>query len=109
MGLQILGAKERGAIGAIMYPDPEEYAAEGQGLKDTYPVTPWLPPDGLQRVSIIPRAGDPNTPLLPSTCGMYKVSTKLQQQLIPSHIISYEDAWHILSQMKGSDCQIREA
>jgi N-acetylated-alpha-linked acidic dipeptidase len=56
-------AVERGAVGCIIYSDPED---DGFYNGDVYPVGPWRPDDGVQRGTILDYAamypGDPLTP-----------------------------------------------
>ena len=55
-----------GAIGAIYYMDPQEYAKEG--VDKVYPEYNWMPSTGVQRGNIksSPIRGDPQTPGFPS-------------------------------------------
>ena len=55
-----------GAIGAIFYMDPQEYAKEG--VDKVYPEYNWMPSTGVQRGNIksTPIRGDPQTPGFPS-------------------------------------------
>lgn len=101
--LKIRKAKLKGAIGAIIYPDPKWMALEGYKPSDTYPHKPWMPPDGVQSKSLSNTLGDDTTPLIPSTPGMYKRpldQTRLAD-LMPAQTISYKDASILLSRMKG--------
>lgn len=85
-----------------MYSDPVRYAQEGHGKKDTYPNSPWLPPDAVQRISALPVFGDPYTPNLVSKRGVYRLrDSQVDFLKIPAQTISYHDAEYILSQMGG--------
>ena len=55
-----------GAIGAIYYMDPQEYAKKG--VDKVYPKYNWMPSTGVQRGTIksTPIRGDPQTPGFPS-------------------------------------------
>ena len=55
-----------GAIGAIYYMDPQEYAKKG--VDKVYPEYNWMPSTGVQRGTIksSPIRGDPQTPGFPS-------------------------------------------
>lgn len=103
-------AAQNGAIGALLYSDPADYALEGYGPNDTYPNTPWLPGTGAQRGSLSkwPGNGDVLTPGFPSIKGMYRrpnIDKFLPQ--IPAHPMGYNDAIHFLQNMGGEiRCQI---
>lgn len=60
---QIANAEKRGAIGAILFSDPDDVAREA----DVYPDSWWLPDTGMQRGSTFLGDGDPLTPGWPST------------------------------------------
>ena len=59
-------AQALGAIGAIFYMDPQEYATEG--VDKVYPEYNWMPSTGVQRGSIksTPIHVDSQTPGFPS-------------------------------------------
>ncbi|XP_048578299.1 glutamate carboxypeptidase 2 isoform X2 [Nematostella vectensis] len=103
-GDKVMNAAANGAIGAILYTDPDTYAKEGQAKSDTYPFTPWLPPDGVQLGSVYSDmdTGDPLTPGLPAIPGMHRRSYKGSGlPSIPAQPISYGEAAQILSRMGG--------
>lgn len=56
-----------GAIGAILYSDPINYAPFGVTQNQTYDQTWYLPSSGAQRGSTMITNGDPLTPIYPST------------------------------------------
>ena len=60
-------AQEYGAVGAILYNDPIDYAPFGINLNQTYNATWYMPPSGAQRGSTFISNGDPLTPIYPST------------------------------------------
>lgn len=60
-------AQERGAVGIILFSDPEDVALEGVAPEDVYPNTRWLPGSGMQRGTTYVGSGDPLTPGWPST------------------------------------------
>ena len=103
--LQIANAAANGAVAALLYSDPADYALEGYGPENTYPNTPWLPATGAQRGSVYKGSGgsgDPQTPGLPSLDGMYR--RPLNDSLlppIPAHPMSYGDAVNFLQAMGG--------
>ncbi|XP_028415064.1 glutamate carboxypeptidase 2-like isoform X1 [Dendronephthya gigantea] len=101
-GSMVKNAHECGAVGAILYNDPADYAPEGQDK--VYPNYIWLPKTGVQRGSIITTRGDPITPGLPSIDGVFRISPKdagLPQ--IPATPMPYGDAVNILKIMKGRE------
>ena len=102
-GLKIMNAEARGAVGSLIYSDPQE---DGFSRGQTYPKGPWRPSSSVQRGSSQFNslcAGDPwrlylNGSVL-ETCG-YETSG-----LIPSHPalpLSYEDALPLLESLGGS-------
>ncbi|XP_032228690.2 glutamate carboxypeptidase 2 [Nematostella vectensis] len=104
-GNKVANAAKSGAIGAILFSDPADYAPMGYTANDTYPSTPWLPSTGAQRGSIYTGKGigDPLTPGLPSIPGMYRRPySQSELPAIPAHPMSYGDAVHFLSKMAGS-------
>src|SRR5581483_5665257 len=66
-GLKLKLAYQHGAIGCIIYSDPEN---DGYAIDDTYPTGPMRPPHGIQRGSVSDTSlypGDPLTPGVPAT------------------------------------------
>ncbi|XP_031560630.1 aminopeptidase NAALADL1-like [Actinia tenebrosa] len=98
----ITGAKNLGAVGVILYPDPKLYAPNGHGVNDTFPNSPWVPPDAVHSIALSKTFGDALTPMLPSSNGMHRIDLNKAGLLsIPAQTISYQDAQYILSRMKG--------
>ena len=56
-----------GAIGAILYNDPADYAPFGTSSDKVYDQKWYMPPSGIQRGSALVTNGDPLTPIYPST------------------------------------------
>ena len=56
-----------GAVGAILYNDPADYAPFGTTADQTYDQKWYMPPSGTQRGSTYTSNGDPLTPVYPST------------------------------------------
>jgi len=56
-----------GAVGAILYNDPANYAPFGTTPDQVYDQKWYMPPSGAQRGSTYDRNGDPLTPFYPST------------------------------------------
>lgn len=99
---QLSVAQHYGAIGVIIYSDPLHYAPQGYSTNDTFPNSPWLPPNAVQRLSLINDYGDFYTPLLPSRKGMYRINNATNLlPMIPAQTISYHDAEYILRRMGG--------
>ena len=59
-------AQQFGAIGAILYNDPKDYAPFGITPNETYDQKWYMPPTGAQRGSTYTSNGDPLTPFYPS-------------------------------------------
>lgn len=67
-------AQEFGAVGAILYNDPADYAPFGINPNQTYNQTWFMPPSGTQRGSAYTSDGDPLTPFYPSTGTSMKIN-----------------------------------
>ncbi|KAK8720840.1 hypothetical protein OTU49_013053, partial [Cherax quadricarinatus] len=65
-GNKLVHAEKRGAIGLILFSDPNDVALEGQEKEAVYPNTWWLPGSGIERGSTFLISGDPLTPGWPS-------------------------------------------
>lgn len=63
--LQVEQAEKHGAIGVILFSDPDDITSGDDDYK-VYPNDWWLPPSGAQRGSIYIGVGDPETPGYPS-------------------------------------------
>ena len=48
-GLKVMNAQDRGAVGVVVFSDPED---DGYGRGDTYPEGPWRSPESVQRGSV---------------------------------------------------------
>ncbi|XP_046567725.1 N-acetylated-alpha-linked acidic dipeptidase 2-like [Haliotis rubra] len=96
-------AEKYGAIGLIIYSDPED-CAKGSNSSDVYPNSWWLPPTGAQRGSLYVTDGDPETPGYPSINTAYRVPQSDITHLprIPVHPISYGEAEQLMKFMDGS-------
>lgn len=98
-------ARKLGAIGAIYYMDPQDYAK--QGVDKVYPDYNWMPSTGVQRGNIksTPIRGDPQTPGYPSVEGMYRLPKEEAEKLLPQipvHPIGYKDAYPLLKTLVGN-------
>jgi hypothetical protein len=60
-------AQYYGAVGAILYNDPADYAPFGITPDKVYNETWYMPPSGTQRGSAFTSNGDPLSPIYPST------------------------------------------
>ncbi|OUU78303.1 MAG: folate hydrolase [Gammaproteobacteria bacterium TMED78] len=92
-------AAEKGAIGAIIYSDPEDY---GYTVGDVYPDGAWLNDTGVQRGSVMDMPlypGDVLTPGVGAVKGEERLDIDEVQTLtkIPVMPISYSDALPLLS------------
>lgn len=102
-GNKIKNAQDAGAIGAILFSDPEDVANEGQEAEDVYPNSWWLPETGMQRGSSFLGDGDPLTPGWPSTEHAYRITPEEAEFMtIPAQPIGYADA-KVIFEMLGGD------
>ncbi len=102
-GIKPKVAQEHGALGVILYSDPED---DGYYQGDDYPKGPFRPATGAQRGSVMDlpmRPGDPLTPYIGATKDAKRlprdeVKTLLKIPVLP---ISYSDALPILKALEG--------
>jgi N-acetylated-alpha-linked acidic dipeptidase len=103
-GVKVYIAEQRGAIGVIIYSDPQD---DGYYKGDPYPLGPWRPETGVQRGSVqylFKYPGDPETPGVASTPDLpdsQRVNPEGNQPHIISIPLSYHDAEPILKALKG--------
>ena len=102
-GIKPKVAQEHGAIGCLIYSDPQD---DGYGAGDVYPVGPFKNKYGVQRGSIMDMViypGDPSTPNYASVEGAIRVDHNDAENLlkIPVLPISYSDAAPLLQDMAG--------
>ena len=103
-GVKVYIAEKRGAIGVIIYSDPQD---DGYYKGDPYPMGPWRPESGVQRGSVqylFDYPGDPETPGVASTPDLAdsaRVNPEGNQPHIISIPLSYHDAAPILKALKG--------
>ena len=103
-GVKVYIAEQRGAVGVLIYSDPQD---DGYYKGDAYPAGPWHPETGVQRGSVqylFKYPGDPETPGVASTLDLpdsARVSPDGNQPHIISIPISYHDAAPILQALKG--------
>ena len=95
-------AAEHGAIGCIIYSDPQD---DGYFNGDDYPKGGWRPKDGVQRGSVMDTdyPGDPLTPGVGATADAKRLDIKDAKTItrIPVLPISYADALPLLSALQG--------
>ncbi len=102
-GVKAKVAEDQGAIGCIIYSDPED---DGYMQGDVYPKGPWRPVASGQRGSVqylFDYPGDPLTPGRPSIPGEPRLKPEEATDLtrLPVQPIAYDVARTILSQLKG--------
>ena len=103
-GIKAKLAQDNGAIGVLIYSDPEE---DGYYRGLTYPEGPYRPKWGVQRGSIMDmpvHPGDPLTPGWGATEDREKLTRETARTLvrIPVLPISWGDALPILEQLRGA-------
>jgi N-acetylated-alpha-linked acidic dipeptidase len=102
---KIKQAAERGAIGCIIYSDPEE---DGFTRGEVYPKGPWRPEDAVQRGTALDYAamyaGDPLSPGWGSKKGTRRLTRSEAKSLprIPVVPLSYGDARPLLEALRGA-------
>jgi N-acetylated-alpha-linked acidic dipeptidase len=105
-GIKVYLAEQRGAIGVLIYSDPQD---DGYFKGDPWPIGPWRPETSVQSGSVqnLSRySGDPETPGVASTPELPD-SARLpadktgNQPSIPSIPLSYHDAAPILNALSG--------
>lgn len=102
-GIKPKVAAEHGAIGCLIYSDPED---DGYVQGDVYPEGAFRPKDGVQRGSVMDMPVYPGDPLTPGV-GATKDAKRLDRSeaitimKIPVLPISYEDALPLLQSLSG--------
>ncbi|MGA8028090.1 MAG: PA domain-containing protein, partial [Bryobacteraceae bacterium] len=96
-GIKPKVAAEHGAVGCIIYSDPQN---DGYTEGDVFPQGAWRPPAGIQRGSVMDTdyPGDPLTPGIASVPGAKRLSLAEAKTItkIPVLPISYADAQPLL-------------
>ncbi|MEZ5938752.1 MAG: M28 family peptidase [Hyphomonadaceae bacterium] len=103
-GLKPMLAQTHGAVGCIIYSDPED---DGYSVDDVYPKGSMRPPQGIQRGSVADMTlypGDPLTPGRGATDDAERLSREEAPTIlkIPALPISYGDAQRFLSALEGN-------
>jgi len=102
-GIKPKVAAEHGAVGCLIYSDPNE---DGFKAGETFPAGPWRPRDGVQRGSVADDPIYPGDPLTPGI-GATKDAKRLERKdvpvitKIPVLPISYGDAEPLLAAITG--------
>jgi len=104
-GNRLKNCQDAGAVGVIMFSDPEQVATNGTNPDNVYPHSFFLPSSGVQRGSTFLGDGDPLSPTWSSVKGAYRLEINETDGLpkIPSQPIGYGDAKMLLSVMGGPD------
>lgn len=103
-GIKPKVAAEHGAIGCLIYSDPED---DGYGIDDVFPKGPMRPAHGVQRGSVADMPTYPGDPLTPGV-GATRTAKRLPLTeattitRIPVLPISYADAQPLLSALGGA-------
>ncbi len=102
-GLKPKLAQEHGAVGCLIYSDPDD---DGYAEGDPYPKGGARPPHGVQRGSVVDMTmypGDPLTPGIGATPGAKRLTRETAPTIlkIPTLPISYADAAQIMAGMQG--------
>ncbi len=107
-GIKPKVAAEHGAVGCIIYSDPED---DGYRVDDVYPQGPMRPWQGVQRGSVMDMPTYPGDPLSPGFASepgmkpgegqMLAISRAKTIMKIPVLPISYGDAQHFLQVLGG--------
>ncbi len=96
-------AAEHGAVGCLLYSDPED---DGYHAGDVYPRGPFRPREGVQRGSVLDMplyAGDPLTPGVGATANAKRLDRSQAPTItkIPVLPLSYADAEPLLQALGG--------
>jgi len=98
-GIKAREAEKRGAVGLIVYSDPQD---DGYFRGDVYPRGPMRPAGGIQRGSMMNFIGDPTTPGWASVEGARRVrEDSLDLPRIPILPMSYGNARLLLEPLTG--------
>jgi len=99
-GIKAREAEKHGAVGLIIYSDPQD---DGYTRGDVYPRGPMRPWGGIQRGSILNTNGDPTTPGYASLPGARRVpEDSLPIPRIPVIPMSYGNARRFLESLAGA-------
>jgi N-acetylated-alpha-linked acidic dipeptidase len=100
-GIKAREAEKNGAIGLLIYSDPQD---DGYARGDVYPEGPMRPPTGIQRGGVANGNGDPSTPGWPSVAGARRLQpSEMNVPRIPVIPVSYGNAALLLRDLRGHD------
>jgi N-acetylated-alpha-linked acidic dipeptidase len=100
-GIKAREAERHGAIGLLIYSDPQ---GDGYVRGDVYPTGPMRNRDGVQRGSVFNGAGDPATPGYASTATAPRLANaRMEVPGIPIVAISYGNATELLFGLRGRE------
>ncbi|XP_047143288.1 N-acetylated-alpha-linked acidic dipeptidase 2 isoform X1 [Hydra vulgaris] len=93
-------AEKKNVSGIILFSDPDTYAPTGVFYPDSW----YLPPDGVQRGTLLRMRGDPLTRGYPSLDGLYKrpIEEVTYFPNVPVQPIGFGDAEKILKILDGA-------
>eukprot|EP01018_Ginkgo_biloba_P009381 Gb_30245 [translate_table: standard] len=100
----VRNAAETGAVGVVVYLDPQDYVANG--TEGYYMESKWLPPSRVQGGTMFQELGDPLTPGWPSALNLERLSDDKLCAPLPSILslpISIENAYVIINS-RWTDC-----
>ena len=98
-GIKAREAEKRGAVGLIVYSDPQD---DGYFRGDVYPKGPMRPAGGIQRGSMMNGNGDPSTPGWASVEGARRVpADSFDIPKIPIIPMGYGNARRLLEPLEG--------
>ncbi len=98
-GIKAREAEKRGALGLIVYSDPQD---DGYFRGDVYPKGPMRPAGGIQRGSMMNQNGDPSTPSWASVEGARRVpEDSFPVPHIPIVPMGYGNARRLLEPLAG--------
>jgi N-acetylated-alpha-linked acidic dipeptidase len=98
-GIKAREAEKHGAVGLIMYSDPQD---DGYVRGDVYPQGPMRPAGGIQRGSILNVDGDPATPGYASVAGAPRLPEDSMPLVhIPVMPMGYGNAQRLLEALDG--------
>ncbi len=101
-GLKVQNVQRRGAIGCLLYSDPQD---DGYFRGDPFPTGPMRPAGGLQRGSLNTRTGDPTAPGRVSRPGVARIPPAESPALprIPSLPLAAAEAAELLRDLRGPE------
>jgi N-acetylated-alpha-linked acidic dipeptidase len=100
-GIKAREAERRGAVGLILYSDPQE---DGYVRGAVYPDGPMRPAWGVQYGSVMNMIGDPSTPGYPSRPGARRIPLdSMNVPRIPVIPIGYGNAQELLRLLEGAE------